>query len=453
MDKNIKHTEEFYEVANREPESYTSSIVYGLFSFVLLIILLSFIIKVPNIVQAEVRVTSTRPPTVLKAQVDGKIVMLAKGLPKRCHKGEYVALVENPANYKHVQKIKDWLQHVNIWNTDLEIDTLVESSFHLGTMENSFYALLKAYVQYKIIMGNTNNFHHEKALIEHNITHGRMVINNNLELLGIYKEEQSIRKAVFTTDSALFQREAVLKDDLDKAYLDFLNIKGKVISSYHNINEAKLSIQENEIKKLKLKDEKEFAVTEIRLALGEAYHKLIAEIENWENLYVFKAPHDGILEYANIISDGMYISTGEMAFNFIYEKNTYYGIAMLPANGAGDVRVGEKVNIKVDLYPYQEYGVLNGVVSDISLNSVEKNYLVYIKLPNGIVSEQEKELSFAETMYGTAEIVTEEKRLITSLFYKISTLLTDNGPDTTIPSTDKTQNPSEKINPEYPLHF
>lgn len=55
-----------------------------------------------------------------------------------------------------------------------------------------------------------------------------------------------------------------------------------------------------------------------------------------------------------------------------------------------------------------------------------------------------KELSFAETMYGTAEIVTEEKRLITSLFYKISTLLTDNGPDTTIPSTDKTQNPSEK---------
>ena len=84
---------------------------------------------------------------------------------------------------------------------------------------------------------------------------------------------------------------------------------------------------------------------------------------------------------------------------------------------------------------------------------MEKNYLVYIKLPNGIVSEQEKELSFAETMYGTAEIVTEEKRLITSLFYKISTLLTDNGPDTTIPSTDKTQNPSEKINPEYPLHF
>ena len=159
MDKYIKHTEDFYEVANREPESYTSSIVYGLFSFVLLIILLSFIIKVPNIVQAEVRVTSTRPPTVLKAQVDGKIVMLAKGLPKRCHKGEYVALVENPANYKHVQKIKDWLQHVNIWNTDLEIDTLVESSFHLGTMENSFYALLKAYVQYKIIMGNTNNFH------------------------------------------------------------------------------------------------------------------------------------------------------------------------------------------------------------------------------------------------------------------------------------------------------
>lgn len=453
MNKKTKHTEDFYEVANREPEGYTSLIVYGLLSFVLLIILLSIIIKIPNIIKAEVRVTSSRPPTILKAQVDGKIMMLAKDLPKKCHKDEYVALIENPADYRHVQKLKKMLQNINIWDTELKIDTLLISTFHLGTMENSFYALLKAYAQYRIIMGKMNNFYHEKKLIDHDMAHDRMVINNNLEQLGIYKEEQSIRKATFATDSVLFQRDAILKENLDKAYLDYLNIKDKITSSYHKINEAKLSIQENELRKMKLKDEKEIATTETRLALGEAYHKLMAEIENWENLYVFKAPHDGILEYANIISDGTYVSTGETTFNFIYEENTYYGIAMLPADGAGNVKVGEKVNIKVNLYPYQEYGVLNGVVSDISLNSVEKNYLVYIKLPNGLTSEQGKELSFAETMYGSAEIITEEKRLITKLFYKISTLLTDHRSDTQQTPTDNTQKPMEKAESEYSLHF
>ena len=96
---------------------------------------------------------------------------------------------------------------------------------------------------------------------------------------------------------------------------------------------------------------------------------------------------------------------------------------------------------------------MNGVVSDISLNSVEKNYLVYIKLPNGLTSEQGKELSFAETMYGSAEIITEEKRLITKLFYKISTLLTDHRSDTQQTPTDNTQKPMEKAESEYSLHF
>ncbi len=39
---------------------------------------------------------------------------------------------------------------------------------------------------------------------------------------------------------------------------------------------------------------------------------------------------------------------------------------LLPAEGAGKVEPGQKVNIRLDNYPYMEYGMLEGVISHIS---------------------------------------------------------------------------------------
>ena len=44
---------------------------------------------------------------------------------------------------------------------------------------------------------------------------------------------------------------------------------------------------------------------------------------------------------------------------------------------------------------------------------------MYIALPDGLVSSVGTKLSFAETLYGQAEIVTAERRLISRVFSRI----------------------------------
>ena len=74
---------------------------------------------------------------------------------------------------------------------------------------------------------------------------------------------------------------------------------------------------------------------------------------------------------------------------------------------------------KIEGFPYAEYGTLSGIVETISLNPIEKYYLVHISLPNGLVSSTGSQLFFAETLYGQAEIITQERRLISRIFNKI----------------------------------
>lgn len=85
-----------------------------------------------------------------------------------------------------------------------------------------------------------------------------------------------------------------------------------------------------------------------KLILLEAYHTLLTEIRNWENMYVFMAPQQGTVEFVNLISDASFISAGEPVFDVIFSDNKYFGIALLPSIGGGSVMKGQKVNIKMD---------------------------------------------------------------------------------------------------------
>ena len=120
MEPREKFSPEFKEIVERIPDNYSTLLVWGLLFFVGLLILLSIIIKVPDRVTAEVRVTSTCPPITLRAQKQGKIRLLKKNLPCQCKAGEYIAILENPANTEHILLLKKLL-----YNKDIFTDSLI----------------------------------------------------------------------------------------------------------------------------------------------------------------------------------------------------------------------------------------------------------------------------------------------------------------------------------------
>ena len=119
------------------------------------------------------------------------------------------------------------------------------------------------------------------------------------------------------------------------------------------------------------------------------------------------------------------VNQGDWVFTIIPTDNSNY-IARLqtPAQNSGQIEVGQKVNIKLDNYPDTEFGMLTGTVKNSSLIPDDEGfYRVDVNLPPTLITSYGKTIAFKQEMGGTAEIVTEDLRLIERFFYQFKEVL------------------------------
>lgn len=95
----------------------------------------------------------------------------------------------------------------------------------------------------------------------------------------------------------------------------------------------------------------------------------------------------------------------------------------LPIAQAGKVKLGLITNIRIDAFPYQQYGILKGEVSNIALVPQKEDYQLDIKLQNGMNTSYGKTLNFRQEMQGSANIITEDRRVIERVLDRFRDLL------------------------------
>ncbi len=114
------------------------------------------------------------------------------------------------------------------------------------------------------------------------------------------------------------------------------------------------------------------------------------------------------------------VAAGDDVFAIIpSDGKNYIGKVKAPAQNSGKIKIGQDVNIRLANFPDREFGMLKGAVKSISLTpDKEGNLLIDITLPRGLQTSYEKQISFHQEMSGTADIVTQDLRLIERLLYQ-----------------------------------
>ena len=119
----------------------------------------------------------------------------------------------------------------------------------------------------------------------------------------------------------------------------------------------------------------------------------------------------------------------EIILTIVPESNEtkLLGRALLPRRGAGKIATGMPVNIRLDGFPYQEFGAVKASVAQVSLvPEADGQYLVTVSMPDKMVTTYDKIVPFRQEMQGTANIITEERRIITRIFDKVLSIAMDN---------------------------
>jgi hypothetical protein len=88
----------------------------------------------------------------------------------------------------------------------------------------------------------------------------------------------------------------------------------------------------------------------------------------------------------------------------------------LPVNGAGKVKKGQRVLVKLDAYPHDEFGFLEGEIIEIVPVSIDNYYRANVKLTNGLVTNIGKTLPIQPLLQGSAEIMLDDKKISNRIF-------------------------------------
>jgi hypothetical protein len=156
-------------------------------------------------------------------------------------------------------------------------------------------------------------------------------------------------------------------------------------------------------------EEKEKLISVLR----ESFLNLRAQLHLWENTYLLIAPVDGIASFTKFWSANQSVIKDEPVVTIVpLETGSIVGRINMKMQRSGKVKTGQSVNIKLSGYPYLESGMVRGIVKSKSLVPAGDAYVIEIELPDGLTTLYGIKLEFTQNMQGTAEIITENIRLL-----------------------------------------
>lgn len=91
----------------------------------------------------------------------------------------------------------------------------------------------------------------------------------------------------------------------------------------------------------------------------------------------------------------------------------------LSVKGAGKIRPGQRVLIKLDAYPSHEFGFLEGRIWSMVPISLDNHYRANVRLTQGLITNTGQPLPVQPLLQGSAEVMLDDKRLFDRIFHTI----------------------------------
>jgi multidrug resistance efflux pump len=389
--------------------------------FIVVLFLISWFVKYPDIIISQVVITTNTPPQKIIARTSGKIERILIKDKAFVRQNTVLAILENSANSEDVFLLKNILDSINIEESNFPFAKL--NGAQLGEIEGSFSNFKKEAINEQLntklqpyrVEGNAQNYETIQLRERLSLLESQKEINQNelvLQKNELDRYEILFKKGIYAAQEVEKQRLVYLQ--AQRGYQGLLSTISQLKSSLIELNRNSQTTLINESKEtINLKDNKKLAFNQLKKA-----------VKDWELKYILKSSIDGKVSFLQIWSENQSVESGSIIFAIVpNKKNGYIGKVKAPALNSGKIKIGETVNIKLANFPDREFGILKGKIETISLTpDTDGNLLVDVILPGGLKTSYKKVIPFKQEMKGTADIVTEDLRLIERLLYQFRDL-------------------------------
>lgn len=387
----------------------------------LVILWAAFWIRYPDIVDGEIKVTSTEPARKIYSINSGYISRILVRNEQIADSGQVLIALESNGN----SNVDDVMAFDDAMSTVKELDegTLLDfnppMNLLLGEIQEDLYNFLQDQEAYRQSRrGRVVRSSASTRELQSRITNLENEVQQNSRDKRRVQDGLDAQTDALSRERRLYQQRKISAEALRKREEAIRQLDRERQGLESDSKSKRFEIQMLETQ---LRGEKRSSKSEGSRAfenMKNSFTRLQNTVENWKDRHLIVAPIKGIVVLTNPdVSEKQFVSRESPLLSIVPTETTQtLGKMMLPVDGSGKVDTGQQVIVKFKSYPFYEYGAVIGKVKWKGRVPNNQKIPVEIIFPNGLNTTRNREIDPAQELAGEAQIITSDKRLIEKLF-------------------------------------
>ena len=400
-----------YKIKPVLPKGLLWSGLTAIFLVLTMIPFLAWLLEYKDTIQAPLTITTETQPVDVYARATGELLLFVAD-QEPVEPNQVLGLVKSPADYDQVQRLQVLLEQPATSPLVTATDLYEADLSNLGELEPAYVEVVKRIKGYRAFRRTDRH----RSLIKsrrNQIAAFEKRKNILREKRGLIESESTSASDFAAASDELFQRQGLTKRELREFQKDEVESKVASLDNATSINDIDIQIERLRQQNISEKSNYEARLLQQVNAVKDALQLLNGAMDTWEETYLLRSKVAGRIIFKDYLNDFRFVEAGEKVFSLLPDTDqSYLALLKMPAQGAGKVATGDTVYVKLHNYPFMEFGVLKGQVTEISPLPFADQYNVQGTFPNGFVSSYGQTFPTAPLMAGTGEIMVERRSLL-----------------------------------------
>ncbi|ARS40440.1 hypothetical protein CA265_12545 [Sphingobacteriaceae bacterium GW460-11-11-14-LB5] len=405
------HSEEVSEIITAVPSWILRRGITLIFLVLLSIVLMSALIRYPDIIKTSLKINSLNAPKEVIAHQQGKLVKILVKENIMVNSGEPLAFIESTARHEDVlifaTKLKALRELVNTGKPINKVN-FETKGLNLGELQNSYQSFYQEYIQF----ANTQSggfYLAQKAYLQRDIGEIRKLEQQILQQKQVQEKEYANIAEEYEAYKKLKSKEVISNSE-------FKQQENKYLSGKYPLQQTATALLNNNSSYLNKQKELatlENTIREQQAKFVQALNSIISDTEGWLLKYVVSSTSKGHVSYVGILQENQNVIMNQPLFMINPGNSNFFGEVQIPQYNMGKVRIGQRSLIKLRSYPFEEFGVINGKVSYITDFALKDSvFLAKIDFQQFEKKDAEHTIILKPGMVADVEIVTKESSLL-----------------------------------------
>lgn len=418
------YSEETQELLTSPQGFFMRSGIMIIFSVLVLMFLVSYFIRYPELSTSEVTIFANQAKASLIPKINSRIIFINAKHNQEVKENELLLVLESTTNWKEAEKLENYLDTLANQNSAFEnLDFFEKNDIpvftNLGNLQLDYERLKNSILDFQLF-SRTNSHAQKQAAIRSEIE-----IQNSLgSILGekyeLQKRDYELSKQKYITDSLLYKSEAIAKQEFLQTKSAFLNKESSFLQNKEANLTAQMRVSQLNQQLVEVSIAYQEQAFKYKQELRTSFATLKKMLEDWKTTCLIISPITGKVNFFTPLNLYQSVGVDKEIISVIPQQNAIYAYTKVDSKHISKLKDGtngtkaNKAKIKLEAYPFARYGWIEAEVEQISLAPQENKYAVQLKLSKGLQTNRNVRLDLdsKNEMYGIAEIVLEERSLL-----------------------------------------